>query len=472
MKAPPKIITLYIIAVILFLSPFALRLAQDNFSPPGSEPYYHARLASTLLEEGMIENDSLAQDRLIFWNPFHLLLAAAIAVVGWAYALTVLPLAFGLASVGLLISFLKAEKTKPMTLYVTLFVFILSPVTIALSTRAVPASVSVFLILLGMLFLQRKSYWPATIVFSLNALMGVLPGIVSLVFMWSYSRIRKREIQLPFVITFLALLLFNIPRIIKSTMTVPSFISVSGLNSIISDVGSSFGLSTFAILLAIAGIPLIRKYKKQHYHLYLLVVLIFAGTFFFNPLLPYTNLIVSILAGITITSIIDLKWRLESIKYLTIFVILCGILFSSISHITLEVSEGPQKEFISGLKWIKDNSEPDDKVLIHYSQAYWVEFFAERPVLLDAYWEGSINAEEMNALSQEIFMGLDLTKTSILLNEQNIRYIVLTPDYWEGLIWEKPNKGFHFLIENSESFKKQFDGNNVEIWSYEGQVSE
>jgi hypothetical protein len=52
-----------------------------------------------------------------------------------------------------------------------------------------------------------------------------------------------------------------------------------------------------------------------------------------------------------------------------------------------------------------------------------------------------------------------------LLNQHDIRYVLITPDMKEA-IWEGREQGLWFLVGNSESFDRIYNSKGVGIWAY------
>ena len=65
-----------------------------------------------------------------------------------------------------------------------------------------------------------------------------------------------------------------------------------------------------------------------------------------------------------------------------------------------------------------------------------------------------------------MFQSRNLKDTEALLNKYNIRYIFITQDMKEGLVWTDNNQGLLFLLKNGETFKKPYSSDKIEIWQY------
>lgn len=126
----------------------------------------------------------------------------------------------------------------------------------------------------------------------------------------------------------------------------------------------------------------------------------------------------------------------------------------------------PTPEEVKSLEWLKHNSKESDIVLSHYSNGFWIEYFANRPVILDSYFDYINDLEQKHADSVTIFNSRSLTMTTKLLDKNDITYIWINKPMKEGLVWTESDDGLLFLFSNKEKFKKVYSDGWIEIWEY------
>jgi len=56
--------------------------------------------------------------------------------------------------------------------------------------------------------------------------------------------------------------------------------------------------------------------------------------------------------------------------------------------------------------------------------------------------------------------------TSSLLKANNVKFIIISDAMKSGLVWDTPNQGLLFLLENSNNFNKVHVLSGAEIWLF------
>ncbi|MBR9691538.1 hypothetical protein GOV06_02025, partial [Candidatus Woesearchaeota archaeon] len=94
--------------------------------------------------------------------------------------------------------------------------------------------------------------------------------------------------------------------------------------------------------------------------------------------------------------------------------------------------------------------------------------FSNRQVLLDSeiYLIKSLNTKFND--SNTTFYSRNLKTTRSILDKYNIRYIWIDPKMKQGQVWTREEQGILFLFRNSETFKKLYSKDDIEIWEYLG----
>ncbi len=457
-----RVIVVIVLGALVFFLPLGLRFLGKNTFPLGDEPYLHARLALELLHKGLFTYDAgLVAIREVLWTPFHAVLAAVMSFFGWQRTMFFLPLLLGIFSFAFLVLIVR-EVLPERAAYATALFYALSPVSVYLATHAVPASLSILLALAGLYLLQHNKQTSAVVVLCLHALQGVVPALVSLA-IYLFGSTRKKSSFQTMLLT--ALAIFEVLYRGVYVFATPSFVQPSGINALLSDFGALAGLSSFTVLLGIVGLFVYWKNDSQTHTHSLLALVTLVATLFVHDLLPYTSVIMFVLAGIATDKIWTLQWSLEPIKKLTLVLFICGVAFSGFSHVLLEIGEPPSPGLVQGISVLR-TTEKNTTVLVHPSKAFWVSFFGQRKVLLDASWDGVSKPEVMMSSITDLFAASDLVRAEQVLQENSISKIVVTPDYAEGLVWQRQEQGLDFLLQHNEKFKKQFSNQDVVVWTY------
>ncbi len=233
----------------------------------------------------------------------------------------------------------------------------------------------------------------------------------------------------------------------------------------ISDFGGILGLSAFSLLLGSIGFAVLWKFKKTYYLLLMASLAIVVWSFFEQTLMIYAALIVSFFAGIAFSIFAKMRWKVKILKNFCLLVLFCGLLFSTISHAVILSEQPPAIQTKEALLWLKDKSLPGQKVFSHYTKGFFIQYWAELPVLTDPAYEYAENAESLFKDNDELLSSNNLITTKKLLKKHNIGYVMITQDMSQGLVWEKPGKGLEYLLANNETFKKLYSNDFTYIWA-------
>ena len=479
MKLTEKNTLVYVIlaVVIVLLIPHLVRFLFYNNIMIGDEPYYHATIAKQIIEQ-----KSLIQNQNYIFNPYHLVLASAGYFIGVDLASKLIPFLLGLLSVLIFYLILKEFKMSIEERLFVLLILIVSPAFIYLSVISNTHSVPVFLTLLGIYLLFKKNIFLTIIsllAFAAAIPFGMFNALLVITIILAYLVEEKQKEKIPskskkpsfsfkskkaaiflFILFIISVLCFPL-YFQQKTNVLPA---ENMLQSSISDFGALIGISVFNIILAIIGFILMWRKKKEHSFIFLLLLIIIISSFYAKNIIVYLAFVFSVFAGYAFVKIRDMDWEIKIIKNLTILLITCGLIFSTVSYLNRISNMQPDKEVIKSLDWLKHYSNPDEVVFSHYSKGFWINAIAERPVVIDKMFEYYPYARERFNDSEEIFYSRNLKNTRTLLDKYSISYIWIDSEMKQGLVWEKEQQGILFLFRNNETFKNIYNNQGIEIW--------
>lgn len=471
MKIPPYAYVLFIAAIALILLPFVMRTLNDNTTLPGEDAYYHARIAKQITETGFPkQDDAVSYGRLYYFNPYPAVLAIFSYILGVLNASRIVPLIAGILSVWLFYILLARFKIDRLTILSILGVFILSPLFSYSFSLSTPACLLILFNLLGLYFFMKDKKWClalSAVFFSSTALFGILHALVPATIVIFYAAYNRKKLNHAYIIlALLCIIIFvhGLPVYLQGESI--DFVQKSRVTGFISDLGGIGGFSVFTLLLALLGIIGLWRHKKEHYLLYAASIFIVVYSFFDSSAMVYSNFILAFLAGVAFSGLARMRWHLVQVRNFSMIVLFCGLLFSTISHTLALSSLQPDTDLQDALLWIAHRSEAGDRVFSHYSKGFWIEFWAERPVLMDGLLEHTPGAGILYEDSNAIFNSNDITLTRELLSKHRIKYLFMTRDMAEGLVWQKQGQGLGFLLTNSETFKKRYANPCCEIYEY------
>ncbi len=439
--------------IIMFIVP-SIRVLLDKPIIIGEIPYYDIRLSKDISQKGLIFNDELNGLDYIA-KPYHLFLMPFL-YAGSIEFLLIIPFIAGIVSIIFFYLLLKKFEMSNDESFFVLLIFVLSPAFIFTFATLNAFALSLMLIIIGSyLFLSEKILF-STILFILASFLNIINVIFIVLFLFFISDLKKEKrsnsnIAIAYVL-FFSFIYYLL------TKDLPNFLFQNNFHSFVADLGSPIGLSIFALILGVVGIIKTWQFRRKLKNMYLLfIVLILIGFFDIHANI-YLTLLFSILAGFAFAHLVNKKWEVESLRRLTILLLVYGLLFSMISYTKRISISDPDDSIIDALEWLNENSANQDIILSHHSKGYWIEYFADRPVVFD-YMNQNPSEQHILLYSRD----LDVTKD--LLNKSGTRYIFIDSNMKQGQVW-KEKQGLWFLLRNSETFNNVYQRKNVEIWEY------
>jgi len=224
-----------------------------------------------------------------------------------------------------------------------------------------------------------------------------------------------------------------------------------------------WGFGIFSVLLAVVGFISTWKQKYSYWQLYLGVSFAYVAALWLdqNPN-AYLGFVVAFFAGLGFMALVKMKWQLTRLRDLTLLLVVCGMLFSSISYAKRLVESQPDQGIVEALEFLK--TQEQGIVLSYYSYGYWIEYFSGKPAFVDD--TPTSNTKMSLNVSQEIFASRNLRYTKALLDSYNISYIFIDDRMKSGLVWVKEEEGLLFLFRNNETFKNIYSNPDTELWGY------
>ncbi len=456
---------IFLSLLLLLLIP-SIRFLTNKPILPEDYPYYHLKMSEHIQENGIPVKEPLIE-RPYIPQPYHLILAVTNPVWGSL----IIPLLCGIISLIIFYLILKEFNLTPLKITTILLTLILSPVFIFLFSVSNQYALIVTLMIIGFLFFikDKKYFILSLIIFASTPFFGILPSIFSILLLFSYSINNREKIKHFFAICSAVILIFlayQIPLLYHYGLPYSTkLINPNILVNIFSDLGSTAGYGIFALLLSFIGLYHIWKLKK-YIIIYALFFLLVLSSFFIPEIYIYLGFIIPVFAGYGLFYLIKKKWKVDLIKTLTVILIVCGLLFSTLSYINSKSNSLPDQKTFKSLNWLKENSATTDVIFSHHSKGLWIETVGSRPVVLDSriYYINSLK-EKLND-SNTTFYSRNLKTTKSILDKYNIKYIYIDEKMKQEQVWTREQQGLLFLFRNSKTFKKVYNKSSIEIWEY------
>jgi hypothetical protein len=245
-----------------------------------------------------------------------------------------------------------------------------------------------------------------------------------------------------------------------------SYSNASFITEAFSIFGAIIGFSIFTVLLAFAG--MVPTWRNRRYYLYAGILLIALSYLLDGSYNVYLNLMICILAAHGLKALFHRRWELKIVRDLTMFVLALGMLFVLVSFIQQAVKGPPSGELIEAMKWLNENTKPQEIVLSSYENGIWIEYYARRPVVIDSSSQLMPDAMMRYYDTKAIFSSRNLGDATALLRQYRVRYILIDNNMEELLVNDQKQQGLRFLLESSDRFKKAKEYSGMEIWEFFG----
>ena len=443
---------------LLLVFPFLIRVFSGYPLIYGSEPYHHSRMSTLLLSHEKT-------DMLVYSNPlvsfevYHFFLAPFVMILGFTIASLMVPILLGICSVICIWAILKLFHVDKMSRIYFILLFAISPFFLSLYTRSNPSALLTTMILLGVFFFihpKKQYFYIGSLIFAFTMFFGLHHAIIILLGLYIlciYEKRLKNRYFITLIICIFGIAASFFPLLMKQSLQY----NIS-LQSLLSDFGGSGGLSVFLVLLAGLGIALWKK-KREYPYGYLFILALILFSFFFHEMLVYANFALIFLAVQALLYLSKRKWVLPQIKYVSLLLIICGILFSTLSYAN-QISEAlPNQDIIDSLVWLKENTPTDAFILSDSTNGFWIKSIAERKVLLDEHFVPLQGLKDADRL----FASNDIRITQDILNIYSINFVFTTENLYSNHILDKED-GLGYLFQNKETFKKSFSNQYSTIW--------
>ncbi len=467
----------FALGVFLLILPFAIRTLHHEPLLPGSDGYGHARIADFIAHHGIPAQDPAMPERAYSFDLFDLLLAGVALVTGITYAALLVPFLLGIATLACAALVLRRWKLPAEVSTGTLLVFVISPLFADIFTQATPRALELFLFVLYVLVLApqrpRQSLGAKVAHAALAALIaaglatfGVITAMVAFalpMLLRSVNRNVPKRMLFASLAAFIALVAVALPAFLQQealpfSKPVPVALAISAF-------GGSNGLSLFAWLLALIGLTLFWQFKKKYYAAMFALTLLLAVALFVPSALVIAHVVVSLLAGAALAFFAQMKWSFDDIRALTLLVLFCGLLFSTLTH-TIELGQGPPTNEFRDAALAARTAFPDNATLLSYpDDGFWLEYWSGKRALLDGWGAQTPRVDQRWAAAQAIWHAQDISHARQALYANGVNGIVITETMRDGQVWDLPEQDLLFLLRNNETFKREFHSSIVDIWT-------
>ncbi|MEK6947651.1 MAG: hypothetical protein AABX19_00255 [Nanoarchaeota archaeon] len=457
---------LLFICIVALLSLIFIRERYNNGLFIGDDAYYSLRTAQYIHDtQSLPKEDSLSYGGRLFVNEY-----------GWPLILSInpqflgrwLPFILGILSF-IFFYFIVKNYNDNIKGLASLFL-ILSPAYIYLYSTPSKYGIVLFMLLLGIYLSLRKKETASIIVLGLTGFFSILTLLIILLYntkqalknhKWEKTLYLSLFLLSAFIIQFYKLLYAGLPEVIFgfNSFTLPRM-----LNLLFSDFGSIFGISIFTFFLSLIGVYTYWKQKYKFLLYYIILTVLIFGAFYFNFLIFYLTFILAFFAALGFNNFLNHEWRSNTLRYFTILVVICGIIFSGLAFLNEAPNVSPSKGFKEAFDFLKGQNSTS-MVFSDYTRGNYISYVGRINFIDDnTFYARNVQSRLLD--SRRLLHAKNINTATSIINRYNIQYIWLDKDLITHL-WGKSETELIFLLRYSpNNFKKMFDNGDVEIYEY------
>jgi hypothetical protein len=432
-----------LLALILLMIPLLSNYIHGKPIIMGEESYYHL----SQIDQIGLKN--------FYYYPLKLVLD--ILPNTWWF---VIPIFLAMASIILFIEIIRKTTISRNVVFFFLLIFIISPTFIYTYTTLSAYSFYLFLILLGFFTLSqenKKIRQLAIIPFLLATLFDLYSSVFLIVILMGYFYLARTEKSgynhLLIGLTTLTSL-FNY-FVLKIPFVLGPFHLEQKIPDLISDLGGLSGINFFTLIIAFFGLATTWK-RKNFYIFYLFIPLVIVGYLYNTQTIFHLTLMTVFFASTGFIKIFQRNWDLAALKKLTFFLLLLGLVFSTLTYVERIQDYGPTFSDAETLLWVKNNAQVDGKILSVPENSYYISYYSKNNPLFNLKDKKSIN------ITKTALTSLYIGELFPILEENNVSIIYINKKVKEQLSEEQ---GFLFLLKN-ERFKIIHSHKDSEVWLF------
>ncbi len=449
------VLALYAIAVIIMVLPFIIRMHADKPYIIGEGAAYNLRMYNLFADFSIITKDPFSHTNILVFNWYYFLAGKFFSNLSCLPSIIIVMLLEGIVALLLIDLILKKAGFNRLVRINTSLLLIMTPVFITSFMQFSIMFAAVDLILLSVyLFLSKHrtlSFFCLLAVASLGFVFALFSLFLFMIYIIKCRQRCSRFICLLFVSSIVGYLFYviaelGIPVILKEEI-------VKSLFNIISDLGSIYGVGLFTIILGLIGVVVSWPRKKDYYGVYIVLLVSYLfGVFFNSYFYLVTAICLAFLGAITLDVLLNMSWDFNFLFQLTLIILYCGLLFSTLAYLNTIPSLPPDKLEIECLG--KLSYYPKGDVLSVPSNGDFISYFSRhRPFIDDHYLFLKDYRQRLN-ITNYIFNLGDINLAKKYLTENKIRYIFIDSRMENGLVWDSKDQGLSYLLRNNETFIK------------------
>jgi hypothetical protein len=334
---------------------------------------------------------------------------------------------------------------RPDEQAIALLLFLINPLFLSIFAGLSPYALAVPAALLCLVFFYTGRFLPVPFLVALVASLSPLFAALLLVLL-ILRHLPRRFAVVSLLLAFPASLLAAQPQL-----------GLVDAKALIAEFGAPLGFSLIYVAFALIG-GVVQWGQRRDRAPFLL----FAALLLLAPFVEAARIAVGLFAipfaARFLSFLIRRRWRLRAAADVTLLLTGCLLLFLLISHAIVIASEEPTKRLVGTLAALP----PDSGVVLGPPEL--------SPIIgalttHSAYVEPGCGAAACGDVAR-LYASRRLGEAEPILRRLDIRYLLITKEMRQGLVWNRDEEGLLFLLKHSDRFSLLASDGEQEIWRY------
>lgn len=455
---------LLILCIILLVLPSIIRDKVSNGLFIDSQSYKSLRLGHEIRDNGLISYDELSYGGKPFFEEY-----------GWYVLLSInpeffarlLPFLFGVLSF-IVFYFLVKQYGPEISVFASL-ILLASPAFIYIFSVATKYTAAIFFTLLGLyLFSKDKKYF-ALASFIISGFFSII-GLFFIALIFLYFGFKDRQFRNSFVVIggFIVVFLIQFYRIFylglpEVIFNFNNFNFSNFFSFFIFGLGENYyGMAFFIFVLSLVGIYSYYNERFKFLLFYILLLFLLFVSFFLPFLLAYLSFFIAFFAAIGLLPFLRKDWKSKVLRFLSLLVIFCGILFSFLVFYNSVSEFEPTANYFEAVDFLKENGVYGTVFTDYRNGDYIV--FAGKKTLVDM---NILYAPDVGVRLDDIDTLFNASEGAVaysILEKYDVQYILLDAKMKKDIFGNRNERLLFLLRYSPNRFVKVLENDEVELW--------
>jgi hypothetical protein len=353
-----------------------------------------------------------------------------------------------------------AKLSNPETALFSALALLFSPITFFLFTTLNTFGLALFFALAGFWFFLKDSKI-AILLFMLVPVLNVYIALLTFVFLFLYVLFHSEKLQL-FYFILVPCSLVGIYLLFVQPVYLHWFIDHNQYD-FLSLLGSLSGYAVPFLLIAIIGF--IYEYRKKLLWPFLMVFIATALSFFSALSRMIIVFVLAFFVGSGIVYLRNRQWDIYKLKNITMLLIFCSFLFTSVSFAQFLARQQPDAVYSKTMYFVQEKTPENAMILSSEQNGLLLQHLINRSTYLDEESYLHFDYDYKSSVTDTLYQLRDLDRAKRILNDAGITHVFVDPAM-KSALWKNKDDGLYFLMNHNKEFILLYDRDGYQLWKY------